>query len=277
MATRKRADNGGGNGDDNGENNGSGLLEFDDFVEAVRPELGALNDKATCTEPDREGRPFGKRLGSIALSPLETLDDRLAEEWPGPRTIVIRTRKPDGTLAAFVGRLSLGAPRASSATPATPEGNALVAMLLSKIDKLEAAQAAQQQSAPPKLGEQVSALDSLAGVLQKIVPQQQAAPASSMSDLEKFEKFMEFTKKHGGGGAVASIAEPIAAKVIDAFKDSGNDLVRAVGAALGSRAMKNAAEIEEREAAAISRKLADKRALREEFGDYKKDDEEKTS
>jgi hypothetical protein len=273
MATRKRRDDGDDNGSDNGADNG-GLLDFDDFVDKLRSEIGGLQAAGTCTEPDREGRTFGKRLGKIALEPLDTLDDRIEAEWPGPRTIIIRTRKADGSFAPFVGRLPLAAPRASSAQHAQHAPSDGV-QALAEIVKQQQAQIAELVKAArtppsnetPKLNEQVGALGALASVFQTLKPAESTARAPSFDD---WKQAYEMGKKDGAvGGAVAS---GLAEKALDTFKESGNKLIEAIGGMVVMKAAERSTANDERDAIATERLLAAKRALKEE--DAKKDEGE---
>jgi hypothetical protein len=257
MATRKRRDEGANNGEDNGEDNG-GMLDFDTFVDKLREVIGSLSDVATCTEPDREGRSFGKRLGKMALEPLDTLDDRLEAEWPGPRTIIIRTRSKDGSWAPFVGRLPLAGPRASSA-PAAPQSSdpAVAALHAHVVHRLDAVEAATRNApSAPKLNEQVGALDSLASVFAKMMPAQ-AAPASKGLSADEVTKLLELGKAMGGGGVAGGLAE----KALETFKDSGNELFKSIAGLIAMKVTTIGTTNEEREAAALERKAAAKAAL----------------
>lgn len=262
MATRKRRAEGEDNGEGNGENNG-GVLEFDEFVDKLRGEIGGLNPTATCTEPDREGRTMGKRLGRMALEPLDTLDERLEAEWPGPRTIIIRTRKADGSFAPYVGRLPLAAPRASAAAAAPaaadPAIAALLALVVQRLDQVEAATRAASTSAAPKLNEQVGALDSLAGIFSKLMPAQQAPAAAQGMSAGDVEKLLALGKQLAGGGINGGLAE----KALDTFKESGNELLKSIAGLIEMKVISLGNTNDEREAAALERKAAAKRELGE--------------
>lgn len=240
MATRKRQTDGADNGENNGESNG--LLDFDTFCDRVKEALGGLHPMLWVAGVDAEGRTIGERLGKIALEPVDTLDDRLEEQWPGPRRVSLRTKDASTGHWSLTGWLPIPAPRAAPVQPAAATSSDIALLALVEQMKQQQAQIAElsrslasTQAAPPtpKLGEQVGALDSLAGVLQRLLPTQSAAPAAKGMTVEDFKEAMKLGQAMNGAGA----GDSLAIKALETFKESGNSLVQAVAGLLAAKAM----------------------------------------
>lgn len=274
----KSAPKGAGNGDGNGEDNGpQPAIDFDLWLDKVRPELGALHENGFVAGTDGDGRTIGSKLGKIVLEPLETLEDRIEEDWPGPRNVVIRVkhRQTGHWVKGLVGLLHVPAPKAGrSNTPSTnPALDALIETnkkQAAQIDELmKAIQAGQARPPPPTVTEQTSAFDSLINAVTRLLPQNAAPAAAPGMTFEQWKAVYDEGKRDG---RAQSGDKSTGALAIEALKDGINDVTRAVGATLAAKATNIGAAGDEREAAALERTLAAKRALKEE-GFLDKDDE----
>jgi hypothetical protein len=253
MATRKRQRNSEDNGGDNGGDNGSssGILAFDDFVDRVKLDGGALLDQAYVAAMDAEGRTFGSRLGKLPLQPIDSLDDRIRDEWDGPRRVALRVKHTDGSWA-FAGYFDIPAPRKQA--PAASGESAALAVLAQQLDKLSARlDAALSANKGPPAEDVKGKADTFATLLAEvkslIQPAQQqvqaVAPRSLRDELDAMKMVKEFAVDalglKPGDGAATSVALELAKSLGPAL----GDVTRATAALVAAKAAAAATTNEE--------------------------------
>jgi len=248
MARNKGETNGEGNDESNSADNGRarknglvGLLEFDDFVDAVRPIVGQLAPLCWVSAPDAEGRTMGSRLGKLPLEPLDTLDDRVADEWRGPRVVVLRTKNTNGTWA-LCGRLDVPA-KERPQVPATSHDaqvGIVLGALVKQLDTLQAEVREMRSGASTaqveRMTREVDGLEKLARVFTQIMPTpaQTQAAAPGASPAAQLREMLDIVKTLPAGAPAD--ASGIALKAIEHFGPAAADLMGAVAGLLRDRA-----------------------------------------
>lgn len=208
--------------------------DFDAFLERARADAASLLPHVWVAEAGADGRSFGSRLGKLPLQPLDDLDERIRAEWPGPRVLVVRTKRAAGGTIAHTGRLALAAP-APTAAPTATTGDAtalaLVAALQRQVADLTAQLTARAAppAAPPPLDSQVGALASVAQVVRSLAPS--ADGTAKGLTLEDVKGLLDLGKRSAGDTSLA----------IEAIRQLGppvGDVLKATAALLAVKASK---------------------------------------
>ncbi len=242
MATRKRKSSGDSNGEDNGDRNGdegtSGagkMLDFDDFVEACAAEIGALHPTCWLAACDPDGRSIGSRVGKIDLQPLSTLDDRIEAQWPGPRTLALRTKNAAGHFH-ISGKFNVPPPKPTPSPSAVSD--ALLQKLLSDNEEmkkeLRELRAAGPSTRVQTTLQEVDGLDRLANVFERMKPKEQpaaapaAAPPPQKSLIEQLDEAEQVVTRLRGSKTTGEVASS-AIEALKLFAPGINKLIDKTG------------------------------------------------
>ncbi|MCC7108007.1 MAG: hypothetical protein IT382_01855 [Deltaproteobacteria bacterium] len=137
--------------------------------------------------------------------PLEDLDERIRAEWPGPRVLVLRTKRANGGAIAHTGRLALAGHPAQAPTVMGDAGMAAVMLSLQKqVADLTAALTAQHTApapAAPPLSDQVGALASVAQVLRTLAPGESTGRGGMT--IDDVQKLLDLGKRAAGDTSLA--------------------------------------------------------------------------
>jgi len=137
MAARAKG-SGGDSGADSGEDSGGKQRQSMQDVEALvaecLPVRSTLDEWARVQQASASGKTWGgAHLGKIALEPLESLEDRVAETFPGRHVLHVQVRKRNQTVLGY-GRLELATTPASSPAAST---DPMQQELLKRLDGLQ--------------------------------------------------------------------------------------------------------------------------------------------
>ena len=199
MATRKAKPAARGDAPPDAPSNAD-TLDFDAWAARVRADAGSLLPFVWVAESGADGRSFGSRLGKVPLVPLDDLDERCRTEWPGPRMLVLRTKRAQGGTIAHTGRLALAGDSKAAAHAAPSGDTATLAALVLSLQRQVADLAAKTTAAPaaPPLSDQVGALASVAQVVRALTPAATDAAAKAGLSLDDVRALLDLGKRSAG-------------------------------------------------------------------------------
>jgi len=243
----RRANNGADNGKDSGRDTGdehrSGL-DMDEFCALVSPHMAGLKPDALVTRLAADRMGSGARLGTVPLSPIESLEDRVSSLYPGVHTLRVNARGTDGRWFAS-GEMELANGVAGGA-PGTDGG--LVAQLLKQNEALSAKVEALLRG-PPQ-ADPVEQLTKFANLVKSMQPAPAPAPPAPPSAAEQLlsltatlEAVEKLAGRFGGNGADR---EPLRI-LAEAAAPGVKTLVEGAGAMLVARVAERHEAYEERQ------------------------------
>lgn len=180
MVKRSGPRSGPGSGDPSGERSGDHArvsLDLDELESTIALEVVGLADEVRVFLADANGHvPGGARLGRVPLQPLDTLGDRVVDEFGGPATFWVQFRDLGGHIArwARVRQHAYRVPRARVApTPTAPPPSPAATppspfALLREMRDLGLLSSPPSSSSPPPAGlvQQVQELNSAVNALE---------------------------------------------------------------------------------------------------------------
>ena len=92
------------------------------FCARASANLSALAENVNVYRMGADRRAMGARMGQVPLLPLESLEERIAEGFPGRHTLRVQSRTRAGQVA-FYGEIALDNQPAPGPAPGAPDPN----------------------------------------------------------------------------------------------------------------------------------------------------------
>jgi hypothetical protein len=226
--------NGRSNGPDNGQGNGEErppAMEMDEFVAVATARSTELLEVVWVSQAGPDARCAGGRLGKMALAPIDTLEDRCSEAWPGNHLLFLRAKWRDGRWA-FNGLLPV-----ASLSPAPTSTSDPTMHLVHRLEGEVKAALAARGAAPPATNTIDDAVK-LLRAMRELSPTAPAAGEGGGNPIENLQAMVTTVKNIAGdlgiGGGV--VAESLAHLAIRELAPGAKELMGAVAQLVIARA-----------------------------------------